>query len=148
MPPRRLDPHRLLAAVGEQRAAAGREPWTGPVTVAALGAACLEVVTAVLDAGADPVREALRGAVLYSLDQLERRVPGRSVEVRVPPFGAVQVVAGPRHTCGTPPNVIETDPVTWVLLATGRLTWQEAREAGRVSASGPRADLSAYLPVR
>ncbi|MHB1877499.1 MAG: sterol carrier family protein, partial [Streptosporangiaceae bacterium] len=100
-----------------------------------------------LDAGSDPLREALRGAVLYGLNELERRAPGRSVEVRVPPFGAVQVIAGPRHTRGTPPNVVETDPVTWVLLATGRLGWEQARQSGRVSASGPRADLSGYLPL-
>jgi hypothetical protein len=69
------------------------------------------------------------------------------VEVRVPPYAAVQAVAGPRHTRGTPPNVVETDPVTWVRLALGQLSWAQAREAGRVSASGPRADISAYLPL-
>jgi uncharacterized protein (TIGR03083 family) len=78
---------------------------------------------------------------------LAGQAPGRSVEVRVPPYVAVQCVAGPRHTRGTPPNVVETDPVTWVELATGRLNWSEARRVGRISASGERADLAAYLPV-
>ena len=66
----------------------------------------------------------------------------------MPPYGAVQCVAGPRHTRGTPPNVVETDPVTWVEIATGRVTWAAAVDAGRIRASGKRADLSGYLPVR
>ena len=78
---------------------------------------------------------------------LEQRAPGRSVEVRVPPYAAVQVVPGVRHTRGTPPAVVETDPETWVAIATGRLSWAEADAAGRISASGERADLSAYLPL-
>jgi len=65
----------------------------------------------------------------------------------VPPFGAVQCIEGPRHTRGTPPNVVETDPVTWIRLATGRRSWAAAAAAGSVRVSGPRADLSAYLPV-
>jgi uncharacterized protein (TIGR03083 family) len=73
--------------------------------------------------------------------------PGRSVELRVPPFVAVQAVAGPRHTRGTPPNVVETDPLTWLRLATGRIAWADAVAAGAVSASGTRAALSQYLPV-
>ena len=73
--------------------------------------------------------------------------PGRSVEVRVPPDGAVQCVPGPRHTRGTPPNVVETDPMTWVRVAAGRLTWADAVDAGRIRASGTRADLTDYLPV-
>jgi hypothetical protein len=100
-----------------------------------------------LDAAEEPDRTALRDAVRFLLAELARRVPGRSVEVRVPPFGAVQCVAGPRHTRGTPPNVVETDPVTWVLLATGRLPWPMAVASGRVRASGVRTDMSAHLPV-
>ena len=87
----------------------------------------------------------LRDAVRALLTDLDKRAPGRSVEVRVPPYGAVQCGAGPRHTRGTPPNVVETDPVTWIMLATGRLTWSQAVAAGRVRASGNRADLSPYL---
>jgi hypothetical protein len=94
-----------------------------------------------------PDRPVLATAVKLSLRTLEQLAPGRSVEVRVPPFAAVQCVAGPRHTRGTPPNVVETDPETWLLLATGRLAWSEALEDAKVTASGSRADLSALLPV-
>jgi hypothetical protein len=104
-------------------------------------------VLAVLDAGGVPDRGVLRDAVRALLAELAGRAPGRSVEVRVPPYGAVQCVAGPRHTRGTPPNVVETDPVTWILLACGRLGWAEAQARGRVRVSGIRADLSPYLPV-
>jgi hypothetical protein len=89
----------------------------------------------------------LRAAVRYTLGLLAERVPGRTVEVRVPPFAAVQCVPGPRHTRGTPPNVVETDPLTWLALAAGRLSWDAAVAAGRVQASGQRADLSLYLPL-
>ncbi|WP_161606032.1 sterol carrier family protein [Microlunatus speluncae] len=81
---------------------------------------------------------------------LAAQQPGRSIEVRVPPFAAVQCgigEPGPTHTRGTPPNVVETDPVTFLRLATGRISWAEAREAGAVTASGQRADLSPALPV-
>ncbi|MGC1208213.1 MAG: sterol carrier family protein [Ornithinimicrobium sp.] len=86
-------------------------------------------------------------AVRYSLEELAAQAPGRSVEVRVPPLGAVQCIEGPRHTRGTPTNVIETDPVTWLLLVLGLHTWDELRAAGTIRASGSRADLSAYLPL-
>jgi hypothetical protein len=81
------------------------------------------------------------------LAELRERAPGRSVEVRVPPYGAVQCVPGPRHTRGTPPNVVEMDPLTFLLLAAGRLRFADAVAAGRVSASGIRADLAPYLPL-
>jgi hypothetical protein len=101
-----------------------------------------------LEGGADqPERPVLAAAVRLSLRTLEQDAPGRSVEVRVPPFAAVQCVAGPRHTRGTPPNVVETDPRTWLELATGRLTWADGLADGRITASGSRADLSALLPV-
>jgi len=147
MPARRLDSQRLLAAVNAQRAALGQSGWDGPVTVGALGAACAESVIAAVDAGLEPAREALRGAVLHTLDQLASRAPGRTVEVRVPPFGAIQAIEGPRHTRGTPPNVVETDPLTWVLLAAGRLGWAASVTAGAIRASGPRSDLADYLPL-
>lgn len=104
-------------------------------------------VAGYLDRGEKPPPAALRTAVRHSLLLLAAGAPGRSVEVRVPPVAAVQCVEGPRHTRGTPPNVIETDPLTWFRLATGRLAWDEALESGAVSASGARADLSGYLPV-
>jgi hypothetical protein len=97
--------------------------------------------------GPEPARPELAAAVRLSLRTLASDAPGRSVEVRVPPFAAVQCVEGPRHTRGTPANVIETDPRTWLELATGRLQWTDAVEAGRVSASGTRADLSHWLPI-
>jgi len=94
-----------------------------------------------------PPRSVLGAAVKTSARWLSQQVPGRSVEVRVPPFVAVQCVPGPRHTRGTPPNVVETDPATWLRLATGALTWADAVGEGKVSASGNRADLSALLPL-
>jgi hypothetical protein len=97
--------------------------------------------------GSDPSRDDLRDATRYLLEELAARAPGRSVEVRVPPYGAVQCLEGPRHTRGTPPNVVETDPQTWLRLATGALTWSEAASSGRLHASGERADLSALLPL-
>jgi hypothetical protein len=100
-----------------------------------------------LDHGAQPDRPVLRDAVRALLAELARRAPGRSVEVRIPPFGAIQCVAGPRHTRGTPPNVVETDPMTWLLVATGRLSWADATAQGRLHASGIRTDLSEFLPL-
>jgi len=95
----------------------------------------------------DATRGELALAVRYTLELLEHTAPGNSVEVRVPPFGAVQVIAGPRHTRGTPPNVVELDAQTWLELATGVLTWHDAVAGFRVSASGERADLADYLPL-
>ncbi|PRY37776.1 hypothetical protein LY71_12347 [Geodermatophilus tzadiensis] len=95
-----------------------------------------------------PPRSVLGAAVRTSARWLAQQVPGRSVELRVPPHVAVQLVPGPRHTRGTPPNVVETDAATWLRLATGALTWAEAVAAGAVSASGNRADLSGHLPLR
>lgn len=89
-------------------------------------------------------------ATRYALQELEARYPGRSVEVRVPPAGAVQAFGGPRHTRGTPPNVIECRPDTFLSLATGRVAWSAVVnlpiDDGGVQASGIRADLSAVLP--
>lgn len=99
------------------------------------------------DPGAAP-RAAVRTAVRFTLEELADVAPGRAVEVRVPPDGAVQAVPGPRHTRGTPPNVVETDPATWLALATGALSWDDAVASGRVSASGDRADLSPLLPLQ
>ena len=83
----------------------------------------------------------------HFLALLAVRAPGRSVEVRVPPYAAAQVVPGVRHTRGTPPAVVELDGATWVALATGRVSWAEAMAEGKVRASGQRADLSPYLPL-
>ena len=89
----------------------------------------------------------LRLLVKHFLAVLESRAPGHSVEVRVPPYAAVQVIPGVRHTRGTPPAVVELDAVTFIALATGATAWVDALASGRVSASGERTDLSAYLPL-
>lgn len=94
---------------------------------------------------ADPA--ALAVAVRFSLEELAALVPGNSVEVRVPPLGVTQCVPGPRHTRGTPPNVVETDPETWLGLVTGTLNWSAAVESGLVAASGQRSDLTQWLPL-
>jgi len=120
MPPRRPDPR-------------------GPDSVAA--------VLRALDAGAEPAPGDLRSGARYLLYQFAERHPGRVLEVRVPPAAAVQCLPGPVHTRGTPPNVVETDPLTWIRLAAGRLSWADAIGSGTVHASGPRADLGAYLPL-
>jgi hypothetical protein len=98
-------------------------------------------------AGGDVPRDILATAVRFLLQALAENAEGNTVEVRVPPFGAVQCIEGPRHTRGTPPNVVETDAATWLALATGSLDWNVALADGRVHASGQRADLSDYLPV-
>ena len=128
---RRTDP-----AEGEQALAAWRaatqgehDPQVWRAATAALG------------------RAVLGPAVRWTTEELALRAPGRSVEVRVPPYAAGQCIEGPRHTRGTPTNVVETDAATWLALATGRLSWVEAVEAGTVRASGRRADLSGHLPL-
>ncbi len=92
-------------------------------------------------------RAATALAVRWTLQVVAESAPGNSVEVRVPPFGVTQCIAGPRHTRGTPPNVVETDTDTWLGLATGSLGWQDAVAGGRVAASGIRADLADVLPL-
>ncbi|MFE9453109.1 sterol carrier family protein [Streptomyces sp. NPDC006739] len=92
-------------------------------------------------------RQALAAATRLLADALAVKAPGGSTEVRIPPYAVVQCVEGPRHTRGTPPNVVETDPLTWIRLATGRLAWKTAVEEARVGASGGRADLDGLLPL-
>ena len=92
-------------------------------------------------------RTVVATAVRFTLEELESRAPGRTLEVRVPPYGAVQCVEGPRHTRGTPPNVIETDARTWLDLVTGQADWADAVSAGTVRASGLRATLADLLPL-
>jgi hypothetical protein len=109
--------------------------------------AAVDAALRALDEGREPAPDVLRDATRALLAALVAQAPGRSVEVRVPPYGAVQCVAGPRHTRGTPPNVIETDPLTWLRLATGKLAWSDAVRSGAVTASGIRADISGLLPL-
>lgn len=123
------------------------EPYRPNVSLGSTNPHAVSIAVEALDTGAAPDRAVLRDAVRALLTVLRERAPGRSVEMRVPPYGAIQCVEGPAHTRGTPPNVVETDPTTFVLLATGRLDWAEAVRDGRVTASGVRADLSGYLPV-
>ena len=106
-------------------------------------------VTAVAAALAaqDPSSDDERLLTKHFLAVLALRAPGRSVEVRVPPYAAAQVVEGVRHTRGTPPAVVEMAPDTWISLATGQLSWAQAEASGRLVASGERADLTAYLPL-
>ncbi|WP_300012233.1 sterol carrier family protein [Pseudonocardia sp.] len=112
------------------------------------GDALGDALSAWLAGGDGPDRAVLRAAVKESLAALARAAPGRSVEVRVPPFGAVQCVAGPRHGRGTPPNVVETDARTWLALAAGVLSWDEAVQDGALRASGSRTgEVARHLPL-
>lgn len=86
-------------------------------------------------------------AVRYCLHVLELRAPGRSVEIRVPPFGAAQIVQGTRHTRGTPPAMVELSPDTLLLLATGGSHWEELSQQGAIQASGERSDLREFFPL-
>ena len=110
--------------------------------------AALQGVLAALDGGRTPERAEVQLAVRGLAGLLAERAPGRSVEVRIPPYAAVQCVAGPRHTRGTPPNVIEAEPLAFLELCSGRLAWADAVRDGRVRASGERADLRGLLPLR
>lgn len=110
--------------------------------------AAIDAVTGWLDDEApEPSRAELAAAVRLSARYLALLHPGGAVELRVPPYVAVQCLAGLDHRRGTPPNVVEMSPRTWLLLATGRLSWTAAVDAGQIGASGSRADLSAVLPL-
>ncbi|MEU6865224.1 sterol carrier family protein [Streptomyces sp. NPDC046876] len=128
--------------------------WVGDMTLADfLVTRAVELVVHTDDlnraAGTDvPIeRQALAACTRLLADALALKAPGGSVEVRIPPFAVVQCIEGPRHTRGTPPNVVETDPLTWIRLATGRTDWASALADAQVRASGERADLAALLPV-
>lgn len=99
-------------------------------------------------AAGEATRKELMTAVRFTLEELSEVAAGHAVEVRVPPAGAVQCIEGLQHTRGTPPNVVETDMETWLELATGKLSWAEGVELARLSASGERANLEAWLPLQ
>jgi hypothetical protein len=100
------------------------------------------------DTAPAPDRTSLAEAVRLTARTLAAQAPGASVEVRVPPFVAVQCISGPRHTRGNPPNVVETDPRTWLLLATGLTTLADAAAAGALQSSGSRAgEIADWLPL-
>ena len=122
-------------------------PAQAPIPAEELRAAVDPVRAWLAGEAEQPPRAVLGAAVKTTTRWLAQQVPGRSVELRVPPHVAVQLVPGPRHTRGTPPNVVETDAATWLRLATGELAWDDAVAGGRVSASGNRADLSPHLPL-
>lgn len=105
-------------------------------------------LAALAAAGPAPDRTTTGEAVRASLRWLAQQHPGKAVEIRVPPFAAVQAVGGLSHTRGTPPNVVETDAATWLGLVTGATHWADAVADGRVTASGTRADLASLLPLR
>ena len=134
MPPRR----RTDPAQGRSAVAA----WRATCEAAASGPSAEDRTAAT-----PPSRAALATAVRWSLEELAARYPGSTCEVRVPPFGVVQCLSGPRHTRGTPPNVVEADADTWLGLVTGLVAWPAAVASGRLRASGERADLSDLLPL-
>ena len=115
----------------------------------AIVAAVRAVAAWLRDETADaPDRAAIATAVRLTARTLAALAPGASVEVRVPPFVAVQCISGPRHTRGTPPNVVETDPRTWLRLATGLLDADEASRQGVLRLSGSRAgEVATWFPV-
>ena len=148
MPSRRPSAEQVRAALGLQLAELGRPlppPGPGRSDLAQLQAACVDAALDAFEAGQPGHREAVGVAVRYLLGLLAAAAPGKAVEVRVPPFGAVQCVAGPRHGRGTPPNVVEMAPKTWIRLAAGRMSWDEAADEAALTASGSRADLKEYL---
>lgn len=147
-----MDPALLRAAIAEQAAALSQSlaeslaESPAAVEPDALLAVLLELVLlAAEDHLVVPI--ARRRAVRAAAAVVAARAPGRSVELRVPPDAAVQCVPGPRHTRGTPPAVVETDPITFLQLAGGHRTWSQAVGLGLVRASGQRTDLSEWLPV-
>jgi hypothetical protein len=100
------------------------------------------------DGSPGPDRATLGDAVRLTARTLAELAPGATVELRVPPFVAVQCISGLSHTRGNPPNVVETDPRTWLLLATGLRTLSDAVADGSLRVSGARAtELAAWLPV-
>ncbi|UUU40906.1 maleylpyruvate isomerase family mycothiol-dependent enzyme [Streptomyces sp. NBC_00162] len=145
---------RMAEALEANTGARVLDLWIGDMTLADfMVTRTVELVVHTDDlnraAGTDiPIeRQALAACTRLLADALALKAPGGSVEVRIPPFAVVQCIEGPRHTRGTPPNVVETDPLTWIRLATGRTHWAAALDEAQVRASGERADLSALLPL-
>lgn len=113
-----------------------------------VGRSALDTWCAAVVCGSSGVgRQTLATAVRFTLEEFAHRHPGGSVEVRVPPFGVIQAVEGPKHTRGTPPNTVEADAGTWLALVTGRLDFEDAMRTHAVAASGIRSDLSGLLPL-
>lgn len=147
-------PDLVTAVAAAREALAGQPPTrlvqqrTGTHTLTdALRFRLVEGVVHGYDLGVEADPLAKRYAVKALVEVLQARAPGHAVELRIPPYTAVQVVEGPRHTRGTPPNTVEVDPVAWLDLATGRTSWAEAVRTGAARVRGDRADLSAWLPL-
>lgn len=123
------------------------KPDAGHPAVEAVLAAAATSAAAEDSAGSAVSADTIALATRYLLQRFGADFPGFAVEVRVPPYGAVQAVEGPKHTRGTPPNVVELAPTDWVALATGQVSWESLVNVGRVSASGTRSNLSDLLPL-
>ena len=111
------------------------------------GKLALKIIKPLLLEDKEIDKEVLKTAVKYTLQQLHKLAPGKSVELRVPPISAISIIEGKNHKRGTPPAVIELDPIIWLKLALGSLTWEKSINQGLVLASGVNADLSPYLPI-
>ncbi len=145
--------HATMPCLGRRKRARGRQIRVTIATYRSMmsssnekSPAVFEVLTA-LSRGEPPDRSTLRDAVRALLAQIAHKAPGRSVEVRVPLYGAIQCVAGPRHTRGTPPNVVEMDPIAFVEVTCGLRTWSDGVRDGTIRASGIRADISHLFPI-
>ena len=133
--------HEVRAFFEEQRAATGEPAYSHTRDEYLLSA------TEVAQAFAALPRSVRATFVRFTLEELATLAPGNSVEVRVPPLGVTQCVAGPRHTRGTPPSVVEARPLVWAALVLGACSWAQAVGAGALDASGERSDLSGLLPL-
>lgn len=109
------------------------------------GPAGLEAISAYLAGSAE--QTSIATAVRFLLEELGTNYPGNAVEVRIPPYGAVQCIEGPTHTRGTPANVVEMDPTSWLELALGKQTFEELAASGKLTASGSRSDLAGLFPI-
>lgn len=105
----------------------------------------LEAISAYLSGDASEGLTAT--AVRFLLEELGTNHPGNAVEVRIPPYGAVQCIEGPTHTRGTPANVVEMDPTSWLDLALGKQSFEELAVLGKLTASGSRSDLAGLFPI-
>ncbi len=112
------------------------------------GKLALEIAFENLEHNLEIDKETLKNAVKYSLQLLHQQIPGKSVELRIPPFAAISIIEGKNHKRGTPPAIIEISAPIWLELAKGLKSWNQAIEDGLISASGPNTDLSPYLPIR
>jgi len=105
----------------------------------------LEAISAHLSGTAST--EQIATAVRFLLEELGSNHPGSTVEVRIPPLGAVQCIEGPTHTRGTPANVVEMDPGSWLELALGKSSFEQLAASGKLTASGSRSDLAGLFPI-